>query len=201
MKESPFYSLRFHLIVLVIIALIPALGLQFHAIWEQRQNTLAEIGTNAFRLADLAGREEGRLIEGARETLISISQYVRFHHNEPEQCRTFMAALSKQYRRYANLGAVKPDGALLFSAVPERNLAKAIHPLLLRHVVETRNFVIMDTRFGGGTEQSSVIATYPVTDNNERVSMAVFALFDPYWFNYFQRGPFEENLKQENRVD
>ena len=160
MKEPSFYSLRFHLILLVIIALIPALGLQFHAIWERRQTTLAEIETNAFRLADLAGREEGRLIEGVRETLISISQFVRFHHIEPEQCRTFMASLLKQYQRYANLGAVRPDGALLSSAVPERNLAKAIHPLLLRHVIETHDFVIMDTRFGGGTEQSSVIAAY-----------------------------------------
>jgi signal transduction histidine kinase len=186
MKQPSFYSLRFHLILLVIIALIPALGLQLHAMWEQRQNTLAEVGANAFRLADLAGREEGRLIEGARETLISISQFVRFHYNEPEQCRTFMASLLKQYQRYSNLGAVKPDGALLFSAVPRRNLAEAIHPLLVRHVIDTRDFVIMDTRFGGGTEQSSVIAAYPVIDNNERVSMAVFVLFDPYWFNYFE---------------
>jgi hypothetical protein len=139
MKHPSFYSLRFHLILLVIIALIPALGLQLHVTWEQRQNTLAQIGANAFRLADLAGREEGRLIEGARETLISISQFVRVHHNEPEQCRTFMASLLKQYQRYANLGAVSPDGALLFSAVPETSLAQAMHPLLLRHVIDTRD--------------------------------------------------------------
>jgi len=199
MKHPFFYSLRFHLILLVIIALIPAIGLQLYATWEQRQKTLAQVGTNAFRLADLAGREEGRLIEGARETLISISQFVRFHRNEPEECRTFMASLLKQYQRYGNLGAVNPDGTLLFSAVPGRNLAQSIHPLLLRHVIDTRDFVIMDTRFGGGKEPSSVIAAYPVTDDNERVSMAVFALFDPYWFNYFEFDP-ETHLPRKSRL-
>ncbi len=67
-------SLRSRLLLLVLLALLPAFVLILVTAWEQRQLAAMEAQENALRIARAAASNQERLIEGARSLLIGISQ-------------------------------------------------------------------------------------------------------------------------------
>jgi signal transduction histidine kinase len=184
-KRFSFYSLRVRLILLVLIAIIPALGLLVHTAWEHQQQAASEIQNHVIRLANLAAREEGRLIFGTRQTLISMAQFLYLNHRDRGKCSAFFTALLKEYRRYANLGAVKPNGDVLCSAVPLKHPINATDRLWFTRAMETRRFAIGGYQIGRITGEPVIVAAYPVLDKRGQILAVVFAALDLKWLNLF----------------
>ena len=67
-------SLRSRLLLLVLLALLPALVLILITAWEQRQLAAVDAQESALRLARVAASNQERLIEGARSLLIVLAQ-------------------------------------------------------------------------------------------------------------------------------
>ena len=63
MKRFYFASLRSRLIVLVFLAVLPALGLILFTASEERRAAAAEVQDDALRIARLASSAQERLIE------------------------------------------------------------------------------------------------------------------------------------------
>ena len=74
MAGFPFSSLRFRLILLVLLAVLPALGLILYTAVEQRRLATTEVQENALRLARFAAADQDNLIEGARQLLIALAR-------------------------------------------------------------------------------------------------------------------------------
>jgi hypothetical protein len=110
MSRSPFSSLRMRLVILILIAVVPALGLMLYNTAEQEQLDAAAVQKDLSRLATLYAREERQLLEGSRQVLITLAAFLVLHHEDSQACSAFFADLIKDFRRYANFGAVKENG-------------------------------------------------------------------------------------------
>src|SRR6266508_2994119 len=110
MTRLTFSSLRFRLLLLVLLAIIPALGLMLWNAAEQRRAAALEAEASALRLAQIASINQERVIEVARELLSAVAQLPQVRKRDSQGCSSLFANLLKQYRGYANLVAAEPNG-------------------------------------------------------------------------------------------
>lgn len=188
MKVMKFFflkSLRVRLLLLVLVAVIPAWGVIAYTASEQRRITIAEIQRNVLRLAEFNAREEEQVFQGTRQILIALANFVRKTTENPSECSAFCADLLKQFRRYANIGAVKSNGDVFCSAVPLDKPTNAVDQSWFRRAVESGDFTVGDYHVGRITAKPVLVLSYPYRAVEGESPAVVFAALDLKWLNRY----------------
>ena len=181
-------KLRFRLIVLVLLAIVPLAGLMFYTASEQRKLEIADIEGDVLTSAEFAAREEAQLLDGTRQLLASLEHYLERQWSDPPECSRYLAVLLKQYRRYKNIGAVNAQGILHCSALPyDRDLNASDRPWFQR-AVATREFAIGDYQVGLITGSPVIVLAYPIISADGQLLGVAFAALDIQWLNQVKLG-------------
>ena len=178
-------SLRVRLLLLVLVAVIPAWGVIAYTASEQRRIAIAEIQRNVLRLAEFNAREEEQVFQGTRQILIALANFVRKTNENPSECSAFCADLLKQFRRYANMGAVKSNGDVFCSAVPLDKPTNAADQSWFRRAVESGDFTVGDYHVGRITAKPVLVLSYPYRVVVGEPPAVVFAALDLKWLNRY----------------
>jgi putative nucleotidyltransferase with HDIG domain len=174
-------GLRVRVLLVVLAATIPALGLLGYAHVEARRAATASVQQSALGLARLAAQEHSRLVEGTRYLLIALASGVRDHG--PAACQTFFANLRRELEAYANVGVAEPGGHVACSGVPLPGAVNIADRLYFQRAVWTRGFAIGEYQIGRITGKPSLNFGYPVLDGRGRLVAVVFAALDLSWLN------------------
>jgi signal transduction histidine kinase len=175
-------SLRTRLLLLVLLAVIPALGLTLYTNLEERQLRKALVYEHAMRLSRLVSADYERVIEDARRLLVTLSRLPAVRNLNRAACDALFADLLAQHSSYANLGVIDADGNIFCSAVPTDQLYLGDRVYFL-HAFETRDFAIGEYQVGRITRKASVNFGYPVLNDAGDVNAVVFAALDLVWLN------------------
>ena len=111
-------SLRFRLLLLVLLAVVPALGLTLYTYTELRRLTAADVRREALRLTRIAASDQEDTIKDTRQLLFALAQLPQVRSADPVACYEFFARLLNQYPQYALLGVISSDGDILCSDNP-----------------------------------------------------------------------------------
>ena len=76
-------SLRVRLMLLVLVAVIPAWGVILYSASEQRQLAVAGIQQNVLQLAEFIAHEEEQILQGARQILIALAKFIQKEDTYP----------------------------------------------------------------------------------------------------------------------
>jgi len=182
MTGFSFSSLRVRLLLLVLLAVVPALGLILYTAAEMRKSASVEAQTNALRLAQSVASSQDDLIEGARQLLTALAQVPVVRGGQPAQCSAFLADLLAAYPLYANFGVVDSDGEIFCSGVPQKGRVNAADRGWFQLAVQTRDFAIGDYQVGRITGKAGINFGYPILVPTE-VGAVVFAALDLAWLN------------------
>ena len=183
MKWPSVSSLRVRLLLLVLLALIPARGLGVYTAWEMRQNARAEALQDAMRLSRLASTAGERLIEGTHQILVALARLPEVRGQNAAACSALFADLLKPYPYYSNLGVAKPNGDVFCSAVPFEGVANISDRSYFRRALDRRGFAPGEYHVGRITGKAVINLGYPVLDGAGRVAAVVFAGLDLSWLN------------------
>jgi signal transduction histidine kinase len=183
MKLFSFKSLRVRLLLLVLFAVIPALGAIAYTASEQRQIAVVQIQRNVLQLAEFIAHEEEQILQGARQILIALAKFIQKEHTQPSECSAFCADLLQQFRRYANLGAVKPDGQVYCSGIPFNLPRNAADQIWFRRAIETGDFAAGDYHVGRITGKPVLVLAYPAMNAAGDPRAVLFAALDLQWLN------------------
>lgn len=112
-------SIRARLILLILLAIIPASTLTLYTGLEQRRQAAADAQARALGLARVAANDQEVLVEGARQLLVAVAQLSEVRARDAAASTALFGNILKQYPRYVNLIAVEANGDLLASAVPQ----------------------------------------------------------------------------------
>jgi signal transduction histidine kinase len=175
-------SLRTRLLLLVLLAVIPALGLTLYTNLEERQLRKALVYEHAMRLSRLVSADYERVIEDARRLLVTLSRLPAVRNLNRAACDALFADLLAQHSSYANLGVIDADGNIFCSAVPTDQLYLGDR-VYFRHAFETRDFAIGEYQVGRITRKASVNFGYPVLNDAGDVNAVVFAALDLAWLD------------------
>jgi signal transduction histidine kinase len=178
-------SLRIRLLLLVLVAVIPALGAIAYTASEQKKIAVAEIQRNVLRLVEFSTHEEEQVLQGTRQILIVLANYVRKADINLSECNAFCADLLKQFKRYANIGVVKPSGDVFCSAIPLKEATNAADRSWFQRAVASGDFAFGDYQVGRITGKPVLVLAYPFRFAAGEPAAVVFAALDLEWLNRY----------------
>jgi signal transduction histidine kinase len=178
-------SLRVRLLLLVLVAVIPALGAIAYTASEQKKIAVAEIQRNVLRLVEFSTHEEEQVLQGTRQILIVLANYARKADKNPSDCNAFCADILKQFKRYANIGVVKPSGDVFCSAIPLKEATNAADRSWFQRAVASGDFAFGDYQVGRITGKPVLVLAYPFRFAAGEPAAVVFAALDLEWLNRY----------------
>src|SRR3989344_702185 len=113
----PVLSLRVRMLLLVLLAVVPALGLVLYSGLEARHQEGARAQEQVLQLVQRISYDQEQAIKETRQLLITLAQLPAVRERDAEACSQILGGLARQHVRYANLGAIRPDGSVFCSAV------------------------------------------------------------------------------------
>ncbi|MBD2000040.1 response regulator [Leptolyngbya sp. FACHB-541] len=176
-------SLRFRLILLVLLAVIPALGLILHTANTQRQSAARNAQESLLRLTKSTAASQRQAIEGARQLLIALSQVPAIHELDTEACNQLLANLLKQYRSYAGFVVADAAGNLTCSAPATTQSISVADRAYFRLALANRDFAIGEYQVERITGKSTLNFGYPILDESGKVRAIVSAALDLDWMD------------------
>jgi hypothetical protein len=114
----PHVSLTVRLIILVLIAICPAMVIQAYNEYELRKARETDIRQQVIQITKQFGEEIGELREGARQLLLALAQLTPVKSRESDACNALFGSLASQYANYSLLAAADTGGRIFCSSSP-----------------------------------------------------------------------------------
>src|SRR5712671_5515923 len=132
----PHISLTVRLIMLVLIAVCPAIIIQAYNEYELRKASEADIRQQVIQITKQFGEEIGELREGARQLLLALSQLTPIKLRESNDCNVLFGSLASQYANYGLLAAADTEGRIFCSSSPLSGSSVADRPFFKRAMAQ-----------------------------------------------------------------
>jgi signal transduction histidine kinase len=132
----PHVNLTARLIILVLIAVCPAILIQAYNEYELRKASEAAIRQQVVQITKQFGEEIGELREGARQLLLALAQLTPVKLRDGEACSGQFANLGSHYANYGLLAAADTDGKIFCSSVPLAYSSVAEQPFFNRAMAQ-----------------------------------------------------------------
>jgi signal transduction histidine kinase/HAMP domain-containing protein len=172
-------SLRFRLIVLVLLAVIPAFGVILFSAARYRDLTADQVQRNALTAARIIAAEQERVLENAHQLLITMARLPQIRDHKSAPCSRILAGLLEPL--YADLGVADLKGNIVCSALGPKSSLAQISGAYFNRVLETHDFSIGHFRTLPATGKTLVDVGYPVTDSPGSLRAVVFGVVDISW--------------------
>jgi PAS domain S-box-containing protein len=170
-------------VLLVFLAVIPALGLILYTAAVQRRTAAVEAQENLLRLTKFAAAHQRQTSEGARQLLIALSQMPDLREGNAEACNQLLANLIQQYGTYVALAVANRTGYTICStSTPTQPVYIGDRPYF-QLARDTRDFAIGNYQVGRITKQADLSFGYPILDATGQVKAVVMAALDLTWLD------------------
>ncbi len=181
-QEQPFLaSLRGRLIILVLLAVLPALALVIYNAFEERDRGREEAREDALRVARMAARNHDQLLESTRQLLATLAQVKEVIHQDGEACRAIFTNVLGLHPVYANIGAIRMDGHVFASALTTTNSVDLSDRSYFQEATNRGGFALGIYQIGRITRKATLNAGYPVRGTNGELNGVVYAALDLDW--------------------
>jgi signal transduction histidine kinase len=178
-----FYSLRFRLLALVLLGVIPSVGLILYTAAQQRADTTREVEAGALRTARLVSADQQRLVEDTRQLLTTLSYIPPIRSAEGPECDRILAELLPQYPQYTNLGLAAADGSLLCNGLKPGLSSPSTRLGFIQHSVEAGGFFASGFLIDPFSGQPALSFALPVPDEGGEGQVVIFAIQNLSWLS------------------
>lgn len=186
-RISRFLSgLRWRLLLLVLLACAPLVGLTLHTASEERRRLVREWKQRSQEMMELATREEGQVIGQTRQLLLAMAKSTPVRLGKPRDSKKLLDQVFGSYPRYANLGVIRTNGVVLASTRPVVDPDNQMNRAFFHRALATRAFAIGDFPEALAVGKSTVNFGYPVFDPAGQIQAVVFAALDLDWVSRFE---------------
>ncbi len=182
-------NLRTRVMLLVLLAVIPAIGVMAYNTIVQRQEAARRTQDETLNLVRLVAQEQNNLVSSTRQLLQSLSLLPELRrHLKSESCQRILAGILKIQSHYSNLGVAAPDGQVYCSAVPLKQPVDVHDRDYFRRAVASHDFSMGTYQVGRITNARVVGFGYPVLDTSGKTQAVVFAALNLSWLNQMIEG-------------
>jgi PAS domain S-box-containing protein len=172
------------LILLVFIALIPALILIIHNAKRDRDVSAEKIQEDAQRIVEIAASRQTRFIDSARQLLAVLAEMPEVASGDSMVCNRFVKGLTDRYSVYGNLGRIDAEGNLVCSAIGLSGTLNLADRSYFRRAKDSKDFAIGDYQVGKVTNRGSVNFGYPILNRSGEVEGVIYAALDLTWLTH-----------------
>lgn len=179
-----FASLRFRLIVLVLLALVPSLGLVLYTASEQRRLAADRAQEHALQIARDAARSQQDLIESTHQFISVLAQLPALRDLDPDVCSAFLGELLDRYPHYTSITVrAAGDHADLCRATERKGPVSTKPGITHVRTLQAQDFAIGDFVLGPTSGKITLGFGYPIRDNAGRMQAVLMVALDVDAFN------------------
>jgi len=175
-------SLLARLMLVVSLALVPALGFQAYAESEARRARQQMVEDEAMRLMRMVSGEQARIMEGAEQVLDLVGISPAIQDGQAGLCQRLLAGLLKQAPRYIFAAFLGLDGHTACAPRPVDGRVDASSRVYFRLALQTGGFAIGNYAVGDVTGQPSLHMAKPVRNRDGTVVGVVTVALSLDWF-------------------
>jgi PAS domain S-box-containing protein len=168
-------SLRTRLLVLVLVAVVPALGVLLFSAVAQRRLQLGEAMEEAEAVATLVAEQQQRSVDAARGLLLGITQMPQMRDRDEPGCNAALAPLLERPPYFTNMGAVAHDGTMYCSAVPRTGPVNLADRPFISGALRTGDFAVGEFAISRVAKIPALGFGYPIHDASGAIVGAAFA--------------------------
>ncbi|CAK7047927.1 MAG: Sensor histidine kinase RcsC [Desulfovibrio sp.] len=162
-------SIRVTLYVIVLIALLPALGVIIYSGMESRERSMTEARAKVSEAAHILASQKKLIFESTHVLLGTVSRLEHVRRLEPERTSALFNELVERYAYYANLLLADTDGRIVAAATPWRDDISVAGRSEFNAALETGDFVLDSYQPGPLTATPSQRFAYPVHDKDGKL--------------------------------
>ena len=171
--SQPFSSLRFRLLLLIVLSCAPLVVLMLRTAGEDRKRAVASWQQRSRRVLQLANQQEQDVIASTRQFLLAVSESSAVRSLDLQRCKPWLDELLASYPRYSNLGVLSLDGRVLVSCVPLSGAGEQRRAGLVKQTLAARSFSFGEISTGGASRHATADFAYPVLLNASGQPLAV----------------------------
>jgi signal transduction histidine kinase len=176
MASSIFAPFRTRLVILMLLAVLPAFGLVVYEYLEQRRLETERVREGAIAVARLAAANQENFTKNTRQLLATLAQFpVLLLGTNRAYCETHLSNLRKLSPDYLNFGLVETNGNVFCSAQPFDGMVNISDRSYFRQVLQTKKFSTGVYQIGRLTGQQALNFGYPVPDEKGELQRVVYA--------------------------
>lgn len=152
-------SLRAKVMVLIVLALLPVILLEFYTAGRTREMAEREAYEVAFRMNRVLASKQHALLESAQQLLMTLSRVDAIRDARPEQSRALLGELLKVNPFYANIVVLDRSGRVRCSALPPAS--PTVDAPFLHRAFHSGGFSV-DIDPGHLLSRPALVVSYPV---------------------------------------
>lgn len=164
-----FRSLRARLVVLLALALLPAVVLAIVQALDTHNQAAGLAERNVLRLAAVAASEEENAIVAARQTLELLASLPALRSPSLASCGAALDRVKASAEKYGNLAIIDLDGTVVCSTAPGQTPSFA-QAAWFRQTLENDSFTVSAGIVQRLTEEPIFLATLPLRDQDGETS-------------------------------
>lgn len=176
-------SLRFRLILIGILALLPSLALVLLISAQLHEHAAEDAKDDALRLVNLAASNQDALIDGARQTLITLARVPVVRDTQSGNCDAFLAELLTHYSSYSNFVVALPNGDVVCGGLPRPQPVNLADRPYFQRVLQTGDFAVSEYLIARGLGKAIITLAYPVLDDGHQLKGILVVGLDLEWMN------------------
>lgn len=176
-----FSRLRFKLLLLVFLAVLPALGLILYASTEQHRQAASEAQKSALQLVRQASLDQERMIQSTAQLLMAIAQLPAIQERNQAKVNEFLRRLLEQNPLYSNIGIITADGTVVYSALALDTPVNYADRPWFKQALKTRQLTFGEYHVGRISGKPVIHLVYPLFDKSGDLQVMVYASLDLTW--------------------
>jgi len=168
-------SLRSRIIIIVLLASIPTVGLIIYNDLQSRRQA-SENYQRALKILVGQGEDDYHsAISQTRQFLMGLAQLPALSQRHSEDCSALFAALLKEGRLYANIFALTPDGEIFASGLPPQGPTNLAHRKYYQLAMQTKQFTAGEMVIDKIVGKPVLPCAYPIINTAGEVQALVVA--------------------------
>lgn len=171
-------TLRFRVMFMVIVSVLPALVIFHITNQEERNNEINHIKRNVLELAQVISLQEEDFLDGTRQLLLATSLLGEIKNYNSKQCNQVLSELLENYDRYLNFGVANAQGEVVCSALPLTEKINISDRQYFQRALNTQEFSIGGYQVERITHRPAINLGFPIMDEDGKSIGVVFATLD-----------------------
>jgi PAS domain S-box-containing protein len=178
------------LILLALIALLPAIAVQAYNAVELRRDREAEVHDLALDQAYLAASEIDRILEGVRSLLVAVSTAASIRELDPARCVPYLAALLPRMPHLVSIAATDSTGLIRCRQELPKEPTFLTDRAYFNPAMQGGDFVVGEYTISRISNRAVLPLAVPLRDSAGTTIGVVVADLDLNWFtrNIAERG-------------
>lgn len=187
-------SIRSQLLILILVAILPALGIIIYSNDERQRHEIDMVKTDAMIMLQGLTNYHENTIEATSRFLMTLAKLPVIQNQNADECTKLFRELLKENTQYASIFAADREGMVFANALPSGNISIKQRKYF-QDTVQAKTFSAGEYIIGAVSQRPVLPFAYPVTDSAGRVTgvVAVSLDLDKYGKNFLPMTKFTKN--------